>query len=105
MMRGQEVQDYQIRQNELQRQYGNLMGQVPIGLQATGQTAAADANAIAQQTQLRNTGAAATAAGNIGAEQAMIEQVHAQNRADQSGFNKLMSIVGLGVGGYAAYKG
>ena len=98
------MQDWQIRQGVLYDEYGRLMDQARLGLSATAQGAGMGAQAIGAQAQLRGQGAAALGAGQIGAQQAIIQQQLVANQNRQQSFNNLMSTLGVGVGAAAAFS-
>lgn len=92
------LQAWQADQTWRQRMYGNVMGEVGMGLNAAAQTGNFNAQAVGQQSQLAFQGASAIGAGAVGGANAMIAQQQAAAAAGQQGFNNFMNVVGLGAG-------
>ena len=97
--------DYSLKQQKKQTSFTNLLNVSNVGQAATTTTNQLGQAATSNITQNLQHGAAALGAGEIGAQNAMVEGQHAANASKQQGFDNMLAVLGLGVKAASGFTG
>lgn len=101
--RARAVQRYTLNEGAKAQHLGNLMNMAGAGSNVAQYMGGMGSQYAGATAALRNQGAQAMGAGQIGAANAQIAGQQYSNQMDQQGFSNIMSVLGLGVG--AKYAG